>query len=218
MSAQKNKTTPRKGLAKATLGKNKQTGIKFRLEGEKIKAVCDRDGLSEATLFYREYISPTTGKIIPNVLQAFCNTCKSLVALPAQSLPKIREHLAKEQVPLEVRIPASLEDVGYLLGDRLHLEVHQALKELITLYGKHPNIPLAKALSDGIAQGKAVARISAKIPTEIDAILKELMGRTDLGKSDVIKAILARAKQDFLDNPTSKLAREFEKRTKRLAA
>jgi hypothetical protein len=162
-----------------------QLKIKMFKAGCSIKTLCENClEIRTSTFQYRDYRSTTSKKVFHNVLQAFCNTCGSLTAIPDQSTPKIG-----------VEAP---EMTRMVLGFYIHeLKKHAFRKQL------------RQALTDDFAEGRGTSRISIRILNRFIAGLDIESTKIGMNRSQLIKAMLVRAKLDLLDNAGSKMAKRF---------
>ncbi|GEM_PF-5598117 len=193
----------------------KQVKVRMFKPGEVIKALCGHCGeIRTSTFHYRDYKSPASKKIVHNVLQAFCIVCNTLTAIPDQSAPKIKEQLEDQTLPLEVRISPQLEDVIYILSARIGVEAPEMTRMVLGFYIHELKKQvfqkrLMEALTDDFADGKGTSRISLRILNRFADGLDAESDKMGLNRSQLIKAILIRAKLDLLDNADGKMARRF---------
>lgn len=193
----------------------KQIKMRIFKEGENVKAPCAKCSATRLSTFhYRDYKSTSTKKVIHNVLQAFCNFCGSLTAIPDQSAPKISEQLKGNIFPVEVRISPQLEDVVYILGSKIGVEVAEITRMLLGFYAHELKKPatqgrLKRALKDELAEGKGTSRISLRILERLIHFLDSESAKLGINRSQLIKAILVQAKLDLLDHSESKISKRF---------
>lgn len=198
--------------------------IHFYRAGDVMKSVCPKCAeIRTASLLYADYRSTTTGKKIPNVLQAFCDTCGTLTTIPHQSTPRIREHLDTHMSPLEIRIAPHLEDVVYVVGDRAGTDFSDTAKLILGFYFRDLNKgamrkKLKLALDNEFGTGKVTSRISLKVLGKVMTGLDKESDHLGINRSQLIKAILVQAKLDLLDHADSKHAQRFYEAARMMAA
>jgi len=202
----------------------KEPKIHFYRAGDVINAICSKcQVIRPSNLIYADYHSTSKSMVVPNVLQAFCEECGTLTAIPDQSSPKIRDFVMGRLSPLEVRIAPQLEDVIYILGDRVGLDITDLTRILLGYYCKNLNQAsmrkkLKSALKDDFASGKGSSRISLRVFDKLIKMLDEESKRLGLNRSQLIKAILVQAKLDLLDHSDSKAAQKFYEAARLIAA
>ena len=64
----------------------------YRL-GEKSKAICSKDGLTETTFTYRDVKLSDNSTTISHILVAVCDQCGEVVGIPSQSTMDIKDQL-----------------------------------------------------------------------------------------------------------------------------
>jgi hypothetical protein len=187
-------------------------------EGDKSKAFCRKcDVIRPIVYSYREF-TLDSGRKVQNVLQGVCQTCGTAITIPAQSTPKIQEAIQQKSLPLEIRLPAILEDVLYSIGHNSHLEKTVTLKCLIQFYSNkidnENNGAIRKFIMGVKARtpswlGSKSSRLSMKISVPFADRMDAVSEKLSLNKSDLITGILVRAKGDLLENANGREAKKF---------
>lgn len=124
---------------------------------------------------------------------------------------------------MEVRIAPQLEDVIYILGNRIGMDITDMTRILLGYYCKKMmqgdlRKKLKSASKDGFASGKGSSRISLRMFDKLIKMLDEESKRLGLNRSQLIKAILVQAKLDLLDHSDSKSAQKFYEAARMMAA
>ncbi|HEX6037430.1 hypothetical protein [Longimicrobium sp.] len=155
----------------------------------------------------RTYHMHESGIDVPGVLVDACDQCGTVVALPAQSTPRLldaRVPIKEEQ--LEARIPTHLEDVIYLLAREFFTSVQAVRPAVLRFYlGELLNDPAlaerVRLLSESdLADAPARARVSLRVPAELLAVVRETARAAGMAKdSDLVRGLLLAAKEDVLD-------------------
>lgn len=66
--------------------------MKAYREGDRSQGICRRcESLVDTQFKVRDYTLPESGKRVPSLLVAVCDRCDEVVAIPAQSTPRLRE-------------------------------------------------------------------------------------------------------------------------------
>jgi hypothetical protein len=138
--------------------------------------------------------------------------------IPRQSTPKLREAVQKPKETLNVRVPGHLEDVLYLLIDRVahgwENGKSPVLRYLLHEFGNNPQFAqrVKKHLEDDLAQGPADQDVSVRVPSYI-LVAVDQMART-IGiknRSEVVRGILVSAKEDVLEDRHPELGEAMER-------
>lgn len=187
-------------------------------EGDKAKAFCRKCEVIRTTVYFYRDFTLDSGRKVQNVLQGVCQTCGTAISIPAQSTPKIQEAIQQKSLPLEVRLPAILEDVLYSIGHNSHLDKTVTLKCLIQFYSNkmasENNGAIRKFILGVKARtpnwlGNKSSRLSMKISVPFADRMDAVTENLSLNKSDLITGILVRAKADLLEKSNSREAKKF---------
>lgn len=153
------------------------------------------------------YHMEESGIDVPGVLVRVCDECGEIVAIPAQSTPRIREaRIPLKEEQLEARIPTHLEDVLYLLARKFHAPVQAFRPAVLRFY--LAELPNDDALAERVrllaesdlADAPVRGRISLRVPAELLSAARERARAAGIAKdSDLIRGLLLAAKEDVLD-------------------
>jgi hypothetical protein len=155
----------------------------------------------------RTYRLQQSGIDVPGALVGVCDQCDSIVAIPAQTSPRLREArvpLKEEQI--EARIPTHLEDVLYLLAGEFAAPV-QAFRPAVLRYYlaelmRDPSLAeRVRLLAESeLADAPARARVSLRVPAELLEDARAAARAAGIARdSDLIRGLLLAAKEDVLD-------------------
>jgi hypothetical protein len=155
----------------------------------------------------RTYPETGSGIVVPGVLVHTCDDCGAIVAIPAQSTPRIREmRVPTKEEQLEARIPTHLEDVMYMLAHDFQTSVQAFRPAVLRFYLgellKDPALPERVRLLAGsdLADAPARARVSLRVPAELLAAARAQARAAGIAKdSDLVRGLLLAAKEDVLD-------------------
>jgi hypothetical protein len=161
----------------------------------------------ETRLRVRTYHLHQSGIDVPGVLLDVCERCGGIIAIPAQSSPRLREaRVPLKEEQLEARIPTHLEDVIYLIARDFHAPVQAFRPAVLRFYlGEMTrDAELAERVrllaESDLADAPARARVSLRIPAELLAAAREQARAAGIAKdSDLIRGLLLAAKEDVLD-------------------
>lgn len=194
------------------------------LEGEQGKALCEQCQQVVSTVYARRNVPFSDGLgEARDILVGVCSQCDTVVAIPAQSTPAIRE-AKKQLISIEARLPAVYLDV---LDAAMHSVAREAgvqVRKLFLSYYFHVLAEHQAAAADlsctheGFVQGlaaqraarqvtpaRAMKRLSMKVNTYVAADFDVLLKVTRLSQTDLLKAIICQIQLDVLErrNPAT---------------
>jgi hypothetical protein len=197
---------------------------KFFNEGDKSRAVCEKCKCIVSTTFrYGEYRIPGTKIRVPNLLQGYCDVCKTLVSIPHQSTYKIRKYLVEEKSEkIEVRVPPQFTDILNLIGHSyLKVSKPNLLCRLLTSFyleklsgtlNREVNKKAFFAIDPSLFGRKASERLSFPFPKHSQDLLIDVSRTSGKSRSDVVKSIIIQAKSDMLDNLNPSITKDFQEK------
>lgn len=191
-------------------------------EGDKSQVVCLHcKRLRDITYRYETYVGPDSDgkkKTVDNVLQGFCDVCGKLAAIPAQSSPKIRLEIRKNETPVEARVTPPLEDILYAISSRLRVEPQLTLRLLINFYineWKQKPISLQTLMNsprgERLLQGRSSCRVSSRMDVTALKVLDQVQERFKVTRTDFFKAVLVATGNDLVERSDSAIAKKFFK-------
>lgn len=180
--------------------------MRFVIEGEKGKAICNSCGVTTITYSLRNVDFSDKSGTVKDILAGVCDRCNEVVSIPAQSTAKIKAEYNRVRKPLEVRVPAHYIDILNLACQKIDSNLDESFfKALVIFYihdlstGKISVKDFEKLLDSNIAKAKLSKRLSFKISekTEKDFIkLISLLGIKS--KSEIIKGIILKINEDIV--------------------
>jgi hypothetical protein len=190
--------------------------MKLYKVGEKSRAICPFCKELRTTMFVERDVPLSSGKgRVRDVLVAVCCTCDHVVAIPQQSVPRVKETVCWSRHSLEARIPRHLLDAVVLacheLGfgpDRSGVLFRFYLQRISRTASLRNRLAALAASSE--AQGRANTRFSAKLDDELYACLQRLETCSKLNKAGVVKGIIVQMKRDILDLRRGDLRRNLK--------
>jgi hypothetical protein len=193
--------------------------MKIWKDGERSRALCPNCERKTEVVFQRRSVEQSAPKVAAeDVLVAVCVECNGTALIPNQSMPKLREAIQRPKETLNARIPAHLEDVLYLLVDRV---AHgwkngksPVLKYLLHEFGNDPAYArrVREHLQDDLAQGPSDHEVSVRVPSYILVGVDQMAEMVGIGsRSEVIRGILASAKDDVLEGNDKHFATSMER-------
>jgi hypothetical protein len=188
-------------------------------EGDKSQGPCETCRKSVTTTF-RYAPLKYNDLVIPEVLQDFCDICKSSVSIPHQSSYRIREFRERYNHSLEFRVPPHHTDILVAIGMthnvtrkpnslcRIISELY--LSKIFKPIGRDIRQKIMEALDDDLSKGKSKDRLSCLFPDATYRALKTISDKEHVTSSAIVKGIIVAAKHDILDNEDKALSKEFE--------
>lgn len=186
-------------------------------EGETGHALCETCKSMVATTFVRRDV-PLSDRsdIVKDVLVGVCDTCDSVVTMPHQSVPRVKQTINKQMKPIEARVPSHLKDMLSLVVAELHQSEsfeQQVFRYYIHQWSEH-GVPLArirKYQRDPLFSGRANTRLSLKI-ADADVVFEEIRSQVAelSNKTDLLKAIAFTAFDDIVEKPRSRAKTALE--------
>lgn len=161
----------------------------------------------ETHMHVRTYPLRQSGIDVPGVLLNVCDRCDSIVGIPAQSTPRLREaRVPLKEEQLEARIPTHLEDVIYLLAWEFAASVQAFRPALLRYYlaelMRDPALAERVRLlaASDLADAPVRARVSLRVPAELLEDARAAARAAGIAKdSDLVRGLLLAAKEDVLD-------------------
>jgi len=192
------------------------------VEGDKSKAICPHCKEIVATTFRRRDVPFSDGKgSARDILVSVCDTCDTVLAIPAQSTPAIKEARTKAIRPLEANLPAVYLDMldlaAYSVDSNSTTDFR---KTLVTLYlhrfasGQYPKKALVTAHEAAQAQykdrrGAARRRLSMKVTPTVASDVQMLVADTALSQTEVLKSVIYQIQSDVMGGKKPELIREL---------
>lgn len=180
--------------------------MKFYKENDKSKAICNKCGLVNTTFKIRDVPFSTKNGCARGILAGVCDKCGEVVSVPQQSAPRIKEYMQTSKKSIEVRLPRHLLYILIVAGDTLKARQPNTFSHFLVKYYIH-NLnadkrkckSLKKYLQTDLAKGKAgIDRLSLKMsPTMYDEF-ESLRIKTDLNKTQLLKALILKINDDIL--------------------
>lgn len=187
--------------------------MKLFTAGDKSQAICEACVAVVPTTFgYRNVPFDDGVGIANDILVATCDRCDEVVSVPAQSLPAVRRARSVADVPLEALLPAfdleildaaavrisSTASVRY----RKMLIAHFALKAVADPKAADRLRILYKEIRRFDRNRRIVIpkkRLSFKASRELDKSIKDLMQKSGLNKTAVLRGLVWTIRREIVD-------------------
>lgn len=191
-------------------------------EGDKRTAACPNCEQVTATTFLRRNIPLNEGEgMAKAILTEVCDVCGTVAALPAQSMPAVRETRQRGMKSLEALLPAIYMDVLDLASYGVNpANSPEFRKVLMTVYfhryasGQYSMRDLIDAraaarLHYKERRGGARRRLSMRMSGRAADDLGKLTHETRMSQTDVVKSVIFRIQKDVLETRDPELLKEL---------
>ena len=190
--------------------------MKFIKVGDTSRAVCGHCKSLVNTTFKLRDVPFSDGRgVAKKITSGVCDQCDTVVTVPHQSVPSIKEQYEAKRKPVEVRLPAHLIDVLNVATDQLGAEpdfVPNLIKYYIHLLAtdKTSGSEIARFLKTELASGKSNKRLSLKgrnISDELEQlkVLSHIKSTTD-----VLKSVILKINEDLIVQKSAKPIKQLQ--------
>ena len=185
--------------------------MKFYIQGDKSRALCEQCGLVGTTFLYRDIFLEQSRRTVKDVLVGVCDQCSCIVSTPAQSTPAIREEREKAVQSIEAQLPAPYVELLDLACQSIDpLATPNMRKRLLLFYiRKHTqhtwDSDLIQQAYDELQKimpaeaGLPKKRISLKVSARMAEEFQDMTQRVHKNKTETLKLLVAEIKRDILD-------------------
>lgn len=198
--------------------------------GDKSRAICPHCAKLVTTTFVYATVPFDDGNgSVKDILVAQCDECRAVVAIPAQSTPAIRHARETANVSLEAVLPAPYVEILDAAAFRIDNQATpQFRKTLFAFY--LPDIPRTKGEADQFRQhlqkwgeehdgrfnriGTAKVpnkRISLKLSKRTGEEVDEIVARTGLTKTNLVRGIIMLVERDLILGTAEKPLKQLQR-------
>ncbi|WP_194792373.1 hypothetical protein [Pseudomonas sp. UFMG81] len=192
--------------------------MKILFEGDIGKALCEHCQAVVGMHYQRRDVPFSDGQgVARDILVGVCDGCDTVVAIPAQSTPAIRDARKEQLKSIEARLPAVYLDV---LDAAMHRVCSEAGANLRKLFLAHYLQQLVQARQGeglrpaheafvlalecqrqqrGLPASSATRRLSMKVNPHMAEDFLALMQQTHMNQTELLKAVIARIQADVLE-------------------
>ncbi|MCV9919853.1 hypothetical protein OIU19_13725 [Pseudomonas sp. BT-42-2] len=191
--------------------------MKIFFEGDTGKALCEQcQALVQMRYVRRDVPFSDSQGQAKDVLVGVCLGCDSVVAIPPQSTPAIREARKQQLKSIEARLPAVYLDVLDTAMHAVSNDAGASLRKLFLGYYFHAlahaqgaaGLPAAHATFSAaleqqlhmraLAAPAATRRLSMKVNAHVAQDYLALLQATQMSQTELLKAVIARIQADVL--------------------
>jgi hypothetical protein len=198
--------------------------MKILFEGETGKALCEHCQAVVQTHYARRDVPFSDGQgVAKDILVGVCDQCDSVVAIPPQSTPAIREARKQQLKSIEARLPAVYLDVLDAAMHAVSCEAGANLRKLFLahyfqlLVQSHQSDQLQPAheafiqslqqhwRERGVSPSTSTRRLSMKVNLYMAEDFVALQQQTHMNQTELLKSVIARIQADVLEVKNQKV-------------
>ncbi|NBK38676.1 hypothetical protein EON09_09065 [Pseudomonas soli] len=192
--------------------------MKILFEGDTGQALCERCQALVAMHYTRRDVPFSDGLgVARDILVGVCDGCDTVVAIPPQSTPAIREARKQQLKSIEARLPAVYLDVLDAAMQAVSSEAGAHLRKLFLAHYFHWLVQArqgaglqpgheafvqaldAQRRQRGLPASGATRRLSMKVNAHMAEDFLTLLGQTRMSQTELLKAVIARIQMDVLE-------------------
>jgi len=192
--------------------------MKILFEGDTGKALCEHCQAVVSMHYARRDVPFSDGQgAAKDILVGVCNQCDTVVAIPAQSTPAIREVRKQQLKSIEARLPAVYLDVLDAAMHAVSCEAGANLRKLFLahyfqlLVQSHQSDqlqPVHEAFMQsleqhrhqrGLTPSSSTRRLSMKVNPYMAEDFLALQQQTRMNQTELLKSVIARIQSDVLE-------------------
>lgn len=182
----------------------------FYKEGDKSQSICPDCGeIVSTTMLYRDVPFEDGSAVAKDILVGVCDRCLMVVSIPAQSTPAIAKAKKQAQTPLEANVPAVFVDMLDYACYRLDSRAGTELRKRLIMFYIHQytsgqlNKDELQSIHESMVlfanKGSRKKRLSFKVTDAMSVEVQNLSDATRLGKTELIKSVVYKIKNDIID-------------------
>lgn len=200
--------------------------MKFYLEGDKGKALCEHCKRLVSTTYERRHVPFSDGQgEAKDILAATCDECGLVVSIPAQSTPAIKQARARASEPIEAKMPfyylEMLDQVMFVISNQASVK-HRKLFLSYFLHRLAPQKEAALVLKqahdhvmtvlfqqrprDEASQGRLSMKVSASVVDD----MRRLELSTHMNRTQLLKSTICRMQEDVVFTPNPAVISELK--------
>lgn len=207
--------------------------MKLLFEGDHGRALCEHCQQIVTTTYVRRNVPFSDGHgEAKDVLAGVCDVCDTIVAIPAQSTPAIKEARKQQLTPIEARLPAIYLDV---LDAAMHAVTKEAsvqtrklfisyyLRELVEtkaatrLQRTHEDFSewLSKQMMcRHLTPSHSMKRLSMKVNPHVADDFTELLEATHMTRTDLLKSVICHIQVDVIEDRNPAVISDLQRLTR----
>jgi hypothetical protein len=181
--------------------------MKILHEGDTERALCDVDGWVSVTYRYRDVPFSDGSGVVRDILVGVCDSCGEVISFPPQSTPPIAAARRRATLSLEANLPASYVDALDAAACRVDTQANTEFRKRLLMFYLNryargdEEIPELVRFAEGSGRVPALGphrRLSFKLSEQAQTRLDDVLQRTGLSKTQLIKALIDKIADDIV--------------------
>lgn len=155
--------------------------MRLYIKDDTTKVVCSKcEDIVTATFGYHNVPFSDGLGVVKGILAATCNKCEQIVAIPQQSIPKIRESRAKALNSVEAIVPAVLIDALNIASQTIDSNFSQEFRKkaiwfFVREYAKKNENEVCKIRNEYVNSANKFGTVSSRLSFKVsEAMLNDL--------------------------------------------
>jgi hypothetical protein len=192
--------------------------MKILLEGDHGKALCEHCQQVVATTYVRRNMpfSDCQGEA-KDILVGVCDVCETIVAIPAQSTPAIKEARKQQLTPIEARLPAVYLDVldaamfsvtqdagvqtrklffSYYFRELVEAKASESLHRAHSEFSESLRTQMT---ARDLAPSHSMKRLSMKVNHYVADDFVVLLEATHMTRTELLKSVICQIQEDVIE-------------------
>lgn len=175
-------------------------------QGDRSEAICPDCRGWRATEYRYRTVRLTRSKVdVPDVLVGVCLTCGSVVTIPQQSAPKLKEARTPVPTRIDARIPKELRDLIGVIAGELGAAPEPFAGGVLRYYfaqlAADPKLArrVVRLANSSAAKGTPGGRIAFRLDAVLlaSALRSVTSSKVALDQSALVRGVLVAAQEDF---------------------
>lgn len=192
--------------------------MKLLLEGDHGKALCEHCQQVVSTTYVRRNVPFSDGQgEAKDILVGVCDVCETILAIPAQSTPAIKEARKQQLTSIEARLPAIYLDVldsamfsvtqdagvqmrklffSYYFRELVQTEASRCLHRVHVEFTQSIT---AQMTARHLSPSHAMKRLSMKVNHYVASDFENLLEVTHMSQTELLKSVICHIQEDVIE-------------------
>ena len=181
--------------------------MKILREGDTERALCDIDGWVTVRFQYKDVPFSDGSGVVRGILVGVCEACDEVISFPPQSTPSIAAARRRATLSLEANLPASYVDALDAAACRIDTQANTEFRKRLLMFYLNryargdedvPELLRLAETSGGIVASGPARRLSFKLSEQAQARLDDVLAKTGLSKTQLLKALIGKIADDIV--------------------
>lgn len=208
--------------------------MKLLLEGDHGKALCEHCQQVVSTTYVRRNVPFSDGHgEAKDILVGVCDVCDTIVAIPSQSTPAIKEARKQQLTPIEARLPAVYLDVldaamfsvtrdagvqtRKLFFSYYFRQLVEAKAAATSLHRAHCEFSRAltkQMTARDLLPSHSMKRLSMKVNHYVADDFIILLEVTHMSRTDLLKSVICQIQEDVIEERNPVVISDLQRLTR----